>query len=174
MATAHLLNRLTTVRSRRRGFTLLEVLVVTAILGILTAIAMSSVLNAMHRARQKRAMGDLRTLALSIEAYATDFNRYPAAAGFSLPSGLVLPTVSVSRIAGPLSPTYIKAIPIKDGWGTPYAYSSNSAFFDYALRSYGRDQSPQSFPAYGPTTDFNADIILVDGAFVQFPEGLQK
>ena len=146
-----------------------------AILGILSSIAIASVMNAVHRAKQKRAMGDLRTLALSIEAYATDFNRYPAAAaGFTLPSGLVLPTASVSSLVGSLMPTYIKAIPINDGWGTPYAYSSNSAFTDYAFRSFGKDKSPQSSPGYGPTTDYNADIILVDGAFVQFPEGLQK
>jgi hypothetical protein len=42
------------------------------------------------------------------------------------------------------------------------------------VRSTGADGVPDSTSAGGATTNFNADIILVDGAFVQWPEGAQQ
>ncbi len=158
----------------RRGFTLIELLIVVAIIGIIVAIAVVNMINAIQRGKQKRSMADLRSLSTALEAYATDRNFYPAAAGYSLPSGLSLPTGTFGAVAGDLSPTYIRVAPLQDGWNSWYLYGSTATRGDYAVRSAGADGVPQSSPTFGPTSDFNADIILVDGAFVQFPEGAQR
>ena len=158
----------------RRGFTLIEVLVVVAILGILVAISAANLLNAVQRARQKRTMADMRTLALGIESFTTDFNRYPAAAGFVLPSGLALPSATLETIHPQLTPTYIKIVPLRDGWDSWFTYSTDPSQTHYAIRSNGADGNPESAPAFGVTHLFDSDVILVDGTFVQYPAGVQR
>jgi general secretion pathway protein G len=160
--------------TKRRGFTLIELLIVVAIIGIIAAIAIVNMINAIQRAKQKRSMADMKSIATCIEAYATDQNYYPAAAGFTLPSGLSLPTSTFGPAAGLISPTYIRVIPLVDGWNSFFLYGTNASRTDFALRSAGSDGLPETNPVGGGTTDFNADIILIDGTFVQFPDGAQK
>jgi type II secretion system protein G len=163
------------MRQRRPpGFTLIEVLVVVAILGILAAIALVNYRIAIERARQRRSMGDMRSLATAVEAYAGDFGRYPPASGFILPAGLDLPTGNLEDTTPYVRPTYLRAVPLKDGWSSWFGYGTTQARTDYALRSAGREGVPESAPLYGPTTDLTADIILVNGQFVQWPEGVQQ
>lgn len=164
------------MRKYRRGFTLIELLVVVTIIGIILAIAVFNFLNAIQRARQKRTMADLRAIATALEAYSVDHSVYPSAAAvFTLPSGLSLPVAGFTpgEIAK-LQPSYIRAVPIYDPWLGTFLYSTSADHSDYALRSTGRDQTPQTAPAYGASTNFNDDIILVDGGFVQYPDGTQK
>jgi type II secretion system protein G len=163
------------MRQRRSpGFTLIEVLVVVAILGILAAIALVNYRNAIERARQRRSMGDMRGLSTAIEAYAGDFGRYPPSSGFVLPAGLALPTGNLEATAAYIRPTYIRAVPLRDGWNSWFGYGTTQPGTDYVLRSTGREGVAQSTPLYGPMTDLTADIILVNGQFVQWPEGVQQ
>lgn len=62
------------------AFTLIELLIVVAIIGVLAAIAIPNFLSAQTRAKVARAQADLRTLAQAVEIYTTDCNRYPLAA----------------------------------------------------------------------------------------------
>jgi len=158
---------------RRRGFTLIELLVVVAIIGIIVAIATVNLFNAIQRTRQKRSMGDMKTIATALESYATDQNLYPAAAALALPSGLSLPTGTIGAMAGSIAPTYLRAVPLADGWSSFFRYGTSPSNSDFALCSSGGDGVPETSPAGGATTSFNADIILVDGTFVQFPDGAQ-
>ena len=60
-----------------KAFTLIELLIVVAIIGILAAIAVPNFLNAQARAKIARAKGDLRSLSTALESYRIDHNRYP-------------------------------------------------------------------------------------------------
>jgi prepilin-type N-terminal cleavage/methylation domain-containing protein len=65
----------------RRAFTLIELLIVVAIIAILALIAVPNFLEAQIRSKAARAKSDLRSLATALEAYRVDANGYPPAMG---------------------------------------------------------------------------------------------
>jgi len=162
------------MKKRESGFTLIELLIVIAIIGILAAIAIPNLLNAVQRGKQKRSMSDMRALATAIEAYAVDNNQYPTSA---CPGGTftTAPTqlTSTSQFSL-LTPTYIAQPPTRDGWQHYFFYAlsgpDNQA---YAVWSGGRNGTT-SAAVCGTTTNFNDDIIYSNGTFIQWPEGTQN
>ncbi len=64
------------VRRGRIAFTLIELLIVVAIIAILAAIAVPNFLEAQTRAKVSRAKSDMRSLAVAVESYRVDNNRY--------------------------------------------------------------------------------------------------
>jgi type IV pilus assembly protein PilA len=167
-------------KRNNKGFTLIELLIVVAIIGIIVAIAIPNLLNAIQRAKQKRTMSDMRSSGTAAEAYAVDFNHYPAAAAYTLPAGL---SFSATTFGGPgaagtfnekVVPTYIRILPLADGWQSFFTYDVASTNQDYGIRSAGKDGVLTVPTTYGETTDFNDDIIFVDGQFVNYPAGAQR
>jgi len=64
---------------KRTAFTLIELLIVVAIIGILAAIAVPNFINAQIRAKVTRVEADFRTLATALEAYHIEYGNYPVA-----------------------------------------------------------------------------------------------
>ncbi len=167
------------MKSNRKGFTLIELLIVVAIIGIIVAIAIPNLLNAIQRAKQRKTMGDMRSIATAIEAYSVDFNRYPPSAAFTMPTSISGPGqtfMAGNKMANYIAPTYIKVVPLSDGWNSWFLYNVDSTGgSDYRLTSYAKNGTSGPIAAsYGPTTDFNSDIIYVNGQFIQYPEGAQR
>jgi type II secretion system protein G len=166
------------MKRNKKGFTLIELLIVVAIIGIIVAIAIPNLLNAIQRAKQKRTMGDMRSAGTAAEAYAVDFNHYPAAAAFTLPTGLTIPTgtfgSATSGFNQQVTPTYIRVLPLMDGWSSFFLYGTGTTNLQhYIVVSNGKDGTPGT-NTWGETTNFNDDIIFVDGQFVQYPAGAQR
>ena len=63
----------------QKGFTLIELMIVIAIIGILAAIAIPQFTNYKRRAGNSSAMSDLKNLATAEEVYHTDNNTYTSA-----------------------------------------------------------------------------------------------
>lgn len=115
-------------------------------------------------AQQKRTMADMRSLAISVEAYATDHNKYPK--------------VTFEELEQLISPVYIRYVPTLDAWLTQFFYIADDADH-YRFVSAGADRTFEAAsrelgqPASEGTgvKDPNADIIFQDGMFIQYPEG---
>jgi type II secretion system protein G len=166
------------MKRNKKGFTLIELLIVVAIIGIIVAIAIPNLLNAIQRAKQKRTMADMRSAGTAAEAYAVDFNHYPAAAGYTLPTGLTIPGSTTfggpgSGFNGKVTPTYIRVLPLTDGWTSFFLYNTDSNLQHYGITSFGKNGTADT-ETYAETTTFNDDIIFVDGQFVQYPAGAQR
>jgi type II secretion system protein G len=153
---------------RQRGFTLLELLLVVAIIAIIAAIATMSYLLAIQRAREKKTMNDIRTIATAWESRAADANVFTPA-GFVFPST----TIEYDDLNAALAPTYTRDLPKFDAWGKPYEFGTAGPK-DYAIRSAGRDGLFDGTYEDGPTNEPDCDIVYANGAFLVWPDSALK
>ncbi len=75
--------------SKRSAFTLIEIMIVVAILTNVILIALPAFIRSRNMAQNTRYISDLRTIAGAFEMYAAENNRYPATAAPSvIPTGM--------------------------------------------------------------------------------------
>jgi type II secretion system protein G len=148
------------LKRNSKGFTLIELLIVVAIIGIIAAIAIPNLLNAIDRGKQKRTMADMRSIGTAMESYAIDANVYPTAASAAVLSPLLV------------NGAYIKVMPAKDGWQNDYIVDSVTT--GYTIQSPGKLGANDGCVAGVLTTVFTADICFQNGQFIQYPQGNQQ
>ena len=146
------------MKRNAKGFTLIELLIVVAIIGIIAAIAIPNLLNAIDRGKQKRTMADMRSIGTAIESYSVDFSHYPQG--------------NLGAITPVLEPIYIKKMPALDGWRNAFQADCVSDT-GYTLESFAKGGADNT-DVSGQTDEFTDDIVFVDGQFVSWPEGQQR
>ena len=86
---------------REHAFTLIELLIVVAIIGILAAIAVPNFLNAQTRAKIARVKGDMKAIESALEMYRIDHNTYMRCYGGNPPEQYRPLTTPIAYIATP-------------------------------------------------------------------------
>ncbi len=168
----------------KKGFTLLELLVVVAIIGILAALFMPMIAAAVQKAKQKGTMQDINTVAKAITEYITD-------RGLPPPQNGALSTATAFYSA--LSGFYLKVMPQNDQWGMALNVYCGTAIVganlggitsagddDFMIHSFGRDRAATPF-LYDPASplsafflvtamsDFDQDLVNWNGTWIHVP-----
>jgi general secretion pathway protein G len=121
----------------KRGFTLIEMLVVILILSILAALIIPKLVGRTDDAKIAAAKSDIATLASGVEQFRLDNGRYPTS-----DEGLTALRVRPSNANSWKGPYLQKDIP-NDPWGNQYVYQSPGPNGeDFLITSYGADGAP--------------------------------
>jgi prepilin-type N-terminal cleavage/methylation domain-containing protein len=166
-------------KTDQKGFTLIELLIVIAIIGLIAAMMIPNLLDAMQKAKQKRTIADIRITGTAMFSWLTD--QVGAAAAGALVTQVDLAAYGSVKRASDMTtilvPTYMQFVPTIDGWKAPYDYYLNMTSVMgrsvMAIRSKGRDfASPgdtYSVTNFDPT-DYDQDIVWADGFMVRWPQ----
>lgn len=119
------------------GYTLTEILVVMAIIGLLAATLTPGIIGQLGRARAKSAQVQLETMAAAVESFRSDVGRYPTN-GEGL-NALMAQPANAEGWTGP----YVKSTKATtDPWGHPMVYKLSDDMLTFQVISYGADGQP--------------------------------
>ncbi|MFT6302558.1 MAG: general secretion pathway protein G [Granulosicoccus sp.] len=150
LASCGVRKRLEKVGTAQKGFTLIEIMVVVAIIAILGATVVPLIMDRPNEARVVRAKNDIASFSSALELYKLDNFNYP-----STDQGL---EALVAKPSGDPEPVnwnrsgYVKRL-AKDPWGRDYLYAFEDG--DFEIVSLGNDGSEGG-------EDFDADISNQD------------
>jgi general secretion pathway protein G len=130
---------------KRRGFTLLELLVVLVIIGLLAGLVGPRYFAQVGKSQSKAARAQIVALEQALEQYRIDTGHFPSSA-----DGLAALTTAPAGDFSWAGPYLKKAVP-KDPWGRQYLYQEPGSHGEVDISSLGKDGRA------GGTGD-NADI----------------
>jgi len=149
-------------KKTKKGFSLIELMIVVAIIAILAMILTPSVLTAINKARQKSTMEDIRNVGMAVDNYRTDWLRPVNSQG------------TIENITSFLD-FYGRKIRTLDHWGYALLYTAQAD--EYSIGSPAKNGQfggwTPSTGLYAPPTqlsDFEKDLIYSNGIFTYGPK----
>ncbi len=122
----------------RRGFSLLEITLVLAIIGVLMAVAAVNVIGGAERAKKKATEATMRVVVGQLKTYHLDQSNYPESLALLVTA----------------KPAYLEKLPL-DGWGNDIYYKVP-----------GRNGRPYDLISFGPdgqgNTEDDLDVWTID------------
>ena len=123
-------------RRARRGFTLLELLVVLVVLGLLVSIVGPRYFSQLGKSEGKAAQTQIASVVKALDMYRIDLGKYP-----STEQGLAALSVAPANEPRWRGPYLAKVVP-PDPWGRAYIYKSPGDTGEFDLMSFGKDGAP--------------------------------
>ena len=121
------------------GFTLLELLVVVAIIGLLAAYVGPKYFGQIGRSEQALAKTQIESFSGALNAYRVDVGSYPTPEeGLLALVNRPTDTLRATKWNGP----YLQKAPPNDPWGAPYIYKNPGSKSDFEIASLGKDGQP--------------------------------
>jgi len=150
------------LRHNSPGFTLIELIIVVAILAIMAAIVIPNFLEAQTRSKVSRVKADLRSVAFAMETYHVDYKNYPPARSYCAGSMDSVGDYNMCPIEITTPVGYIECRP-KDVFNKKHYYKYICPGFGYAngAPTILAIWVPRDFPNNSPATD---DIPYFDYA----------
>jgi prepilin-type N-terminal cleavage/methylation domain-containing protein len=126
-------NQNQTYKKSQQGFTLIEIMVVVAIIALLSSIAMIAAVNGQAKSRDARRLGDMTQMNTGLGLYFSSYYGYPSSTT-GLPGGIV-PTYAANLPSAPMPPdgacgqtSYPAPVPNNVTPGSYYYYPTGTAF----------------------------------------------
>ena len=113
----------------RKGFTLVEIMVVIVIIGLLAGMVTLNVRGYLNRAKQGTARSEIAVIVQALESFYAAYGRYP-----TNEEGLAVLTRPSEKLPEPL----LKSMPT-DPWGKAYQYNCPGANSAFEVICYGAD-----------------------------------
>ncbi len=115
--------------AERRGFSLMEIMIVIVIIGLLAGVVTVNVRSYLIKAKQSTVRQEIATIVNAMETFYSTYDRYP-----TNEEGVVILTQSTQKLPEPL----LSGEPL-DPWSRPYQYNTPGADNPYEVICYGAD-----------------------------------
>lgn len=99
--------------------------------------------------RARWTIGDMHSWAICFGAYQKDHNAFPV-------------TATLPQIAALFQPVYIRVLPLRDAWGTPYLVVSDGTHFRVISAGADREFDRTTWDTPARNLDFGADAVVSD------------
>ncbi len=169
---------------RQGGFSIIELVLVVLIIGLIASIMIPNLIDALHKAKQRRTMAELRLIGTAWMSWLTDNAGASSAGAQQVYEVTGFNALTYEQIYGYLHPSdtffYMQAVPEKDAWGSSLTFYLNSnplSDQQLLLCAAARDNIYETCDGstdipIGPflATNFDSDIVWADGFLVRWPD----